>query len=90
MKIGILCAIPKEIKYFDIGGEEGLYFDLLNKNIRDIQEAYLFELDEINYKILKYKYKSFDNVKVVNTGFSTRNQKVKIYSKFPIRILIIN
>ena len=38
----------KEIKYFDIGGEEGLYFDLLNKNIRDIQEAYLFELDEIN------------------------------------------
>jgi hypothetical protein len=73
----------KEIKYFDIGGEEGLYFDLLNKNIRDIQEAYLFELDEINYKILKYKYKSFDNVKVVNTGFSTRNQKVKIYSKFP-------
>ena len=29
----------KEIKYFDIGGEEGLYFDLLNNNIRDIQEA---------------------------------------------------
>ena len=73
----------KEIKYFDIGGEEGLYFDLLNKHIKNIQEAYLFELDAINYKILKYKYEIFDNVKVINIGFSTKSQRVKIYSRFP-------
>lgn len=72
-----------QIKYFDIGGEEGFYYDLLNKNLKNIKKAYLFELDSVNYQILKYKYKTFNNVKVVNIGFSTKKQRVKIYSRFP-------